>query len=200
MIRDHAAVDDPNHALAVGIIEQVDRMAELIRRRVERSRQNKHTVARQPVGEVVRRAGHLLEPILDDRQLDLSFEEEPNVVAFFDAEALLQVLTNLILISGRTSEPGTRIDVRLSRIVADSSVPPQVEPGRFALLRVINPGPDPDPTLAIELASRDEGLGLSYRLCEDIVEGLGGFIDFESAPGHGTTFSVFLPKTAANKV
>ncbi|HSC86617.1 MAG TPA: HAMP domain-containing sensor histidine kinase [Polyangiaceae bacterium] len=177
------------------ILQQVERMSSLIRRRVGRHRPVR---VRQPVAEVVYQAELLLEPILTDRGVELSFVSEPEIVAYFDTERLLQVVTSLILTSVRTSQPRSRVEMSLTRIVAQDSVPPQVEPGRFALLRITNPDPEPDPSLLKELGSVDEGLGLSYRLCEDIVQSLGGFIEFQSAAGDGTSFSVFLPKTVAN--
>lgn len=195
MILEAVSADSPAHGQAKSIIEQAARMTQIIQRRVGRSHKNAPVRTQQPVADVVHRAETLLEPILNDRGVRLRFVEEPDVRAFFDAERLLQVMSNLILTSCRTSAPGSEILIRLSRITTGEQAAAKAEPGRYACLRVINPSPDPDPTLAAELASRDEGVGLSYGLCEDIIASLGGFVEFESVPGHGTTFSVFLPKT-----
>ena len=45
-------------------------------------------------------------------------------------------------------------------------------------------------------ASGGTGLGLS--IVKHAVQSLGGRIDLDSVPGHGTTISVTLPKPAAN--
>ena len=38
-----------------------------------------------------------------------------------------------------------------------------------------------------------EGTGLGLAICYTILEKLGGRIDVQSEPGHGTTFNIFLP-------
>ena len=38
-----------------------------------------------------------------------------------------------------------------------------------------------------------EGTGLGLAICFTILEKLGGRIDVQSEPGHGTTFNIFLP-------
>jgi two-component system NtrC family sensor kinase len=43
-----------------------------------------------------------------------------------------------------------------------------------------------------------EGTGLGLATCDGIVSRLGGRIDVKTAPGQGTTMSVFIPVAAAH--
>ena len=38
-----------------------------------------------------------------------------------------------------------------------------------------------------------EGTGLGLYVCHNLIQGIGGYIDVESEPGHGSTFRVVLP-------
>ena len=43
--------------------------------------------------------------------------------------------------------------------------------------------------------TKDDGLGLGLYICKQIIEDHDGTLDFESKPGQGTTFTIWLPST-----
>ena len=44
--------------------------------------------------------------------------------------------------------------------------------------------------------AREQGSGLGLPICKDLIEGLGGDLQVESTPGHGTTVRVSLPQAS----
>jgi len=98
-----------------------------------------------------------------------------------------QVLVNLLKNASQALPPaGGRIRVRVARdtehavvVVADEGcgMPPEI------LARLGEPF----------FTTKGEGTGLGLGICREIVEGHGGRIAFESAPGAGTTVTLRLP-------
>ena len=88
------------------------------------------------------------------------------------------------------------MDLREERALSHGSV----RPGRYACVRVEDDGSGMDeatlerifePGFTTKEAGRGTGLGLS--LAYAIVADLGGAIDVRSAPGEGSTFSIYIP-------
>lgn len=131
-------------------------------------------------------------PTAADHHWNIEVPDEP-VVILGDAGRLHQVVANL-LANARTHTPvGTSITLRVSR------------EGDEAVLRVHDDGPGIDPGVRDELFARfargdssrarqTGGTGLGLAIAKAIVEGHGGYITVESAPG-STTFAVRIPVT-----
>ncbi len=131
-------------------------------------------------------------PTAPEHQWAIDVPEEP-VELIGDTGRLQQVVTNL-LANARTHTPaGTNIAIEVS------------EEGSEAMLRVRDDGPGIDPAVRDELFSRfargdrsrnraTGGSGLGLSITKAIVDGHGGTIAVESAPG-ATVFTVRLPKT-----
>jgi two-component system, NtrC family, sensor kinase len=106
-----------------------------------------------------------------------------------DAYYLRQVFENLVRNAREAMEdwPGERrLRVSVSRT------------GGMAEARVSDTGPGIPPEnlhLVFDpfLSSKGKGMGLGLAICREIVEGHGGRISVESAPGTETTFTVTLP-------
>lgn len=108
------------------------------------------------------------------------------------ADALTQVLVNL-LVNAADAIPEGRPESHLVRVVAAAR-------GGEVVVEVsdtgvgIQPSALPhlfDPFFTTKAAGRGIGLGLS--LCYGLVREAGGRIEVASAPGEGSTFSVFMP-------
>lgn len=102
-----------------------------------------------------------------------------------DATRIRQILTNMVANAIRFTEGG---EIRLE---ARETVTGALE------LRVSDTGrgiaPDRLPRLFERFGLTDGGTGLGLSICRDIASRMGGRIEVQSAPGHGSVFSVILP-------
>ncbi len=119
-------------------------------------------------------------------QLDLGTLEE--AVVYSDKEQLIRLLNNLIknAIQAIPEDRKGRIDLRLSTH----------EEGY--LIRVRDNGKGIDPGLKEKIfmpnfTTKSRGMGLGLAMCKSIVETNRGKIWFESIPGSGSSFFVWLP-------
>jgi signal transduction histidine kinase len=76
--------------------------------------------------------------------------------------------------------------------------------GRFALLEVADDGSGMDPNTQRRIfdpyfTTKAKGTGLGLAIVRQVVEHAGGFIRVRSAPGAGTTFSLFFPVLEASE-
>jgi PAS domain S-box-containing protein len=150
---------------------------------------------RLDLGELVRRTVEDHRPLFTAAQLELSCQgaEQP---AWVDADPtrLGQVVGNLLANAVRFSEPGGRVEVRLSR-----------EEGGRALLAVRDQGVGFPPELGLRLFQpflqaetslhrTRGGLGLGLSLVKGLAELHGGTAQAHSdGPGRGAEFQVRLP-------
>ncbi len=118
-----------------------------------------------------------------------------------------QLLVNLA-INARDAMPGGGllvIETRNRTINArEAKAHPEVEPGDFVMLSIRDTGEGMsrdvlahifEPFFTTKPPGSGSGLGLS--ICHGVVRQAHGFISVESEPGHGTTFQIYLPRTAA---
>lgn len=112
-----------------------------------------------------------------------------------DAEKLRRVVLNLVgnaldALEGQHS-PAPRVDIEAGANLAGSEV----------WLRVRDNGPGIAPERAAEIwapfhTSKANGTGLGLSMVRKIVEGHGGTVEVDSAPGRGAAFLVTLPRQA----
>ncbi|MCA9676858.1 MAG: PAS domain S-box protein [Myxococcales bacterium] len=117
----------------------------------------------------------------------------PPVVA--DPVQIEQVLMNLVLNARDATDQGGEIKVRVG--VTDE-VPAGVPPGRWATLEVIDQGVGIDAATQARVfepffTTKREGTGLGLATVYGVVVQSGGHVAIASAPGQGTTFTVYLP-------
>ena len=124
-----------------------------------------------------------------------------------DRTQLHQVLLNLCVNARDAMPGGGTLSVRVQGMELDAACArsiPDAVPGRYVTLQVSDTGtgipPDIldrifDPFFTTKGADKGTGLGLSTVL--GIVKGHGGFVQVQSQPDEGTTFTVYLPSAAA---
>ncbi|MCL4739030.1 MAG: PAS domain S-box protein [Burkholderiaceae bacterium] len=109
-----------------------------------------------------------------------------------DRTMVEQVLLNLTRNGIQAMESATPLAARVLTIRVDRA------DARGVVFSVQDAGPGIAPEVAARLftpfyTTRADGMGLGLSLCRTVVEQHGGVLDFETAPGRGTTFRFTLP-------
>lgn len=118
-----------------------------------------------------------------------------------DPTQLEQVVVNLVGNARAAMPDGGTLTIALEDLEV-VAVPPRAHgdarPGRFVRVAVRDDGRGMDPTVRERLfepffTTREAGTGLGLATVLAIVQGHGGFLTVDSAPGAGTTVAVHLP-------
>ncbi|AMV24267.1 Blue-light-activated protein [Gemmata sp. SH-PL17] len=119
-----------------------------------------------------------------------------------DPTQITQVLMNLALNARDAMPRGGRLTVRTSDLrLDDGAVPPipGLKPGRYAVLEMTDTGSGMTDEVKGKIfepfftTKGNQGTGLGLSTVYGIVSQTGGDVGVVSAPGRGTTFSVYLP-------
>ncbi len=149
-------------------------------------------------------------PIANEKGINFTVEPAPQIALEMDQGAITQVLLNLLTNAIKYTEPGGDVRLRiydLSR--GDYTLPPHQYPPVLALPSVgiivaisdTGRGISPDDFSRIfnefdRIKTENdttEGVGLGLAVSQRLIRLHGGEIWFTSTPGHGSTFSFFLP-------
>lgn len=125
---------------------------------------------------------------------------------FGSATQINQVLLNLCTNAYQAmKEKGGRLTVRSDRIPA-AGLPEQFHPvhqGNFVVVNISDTGCGIDPEVLPHIfdaffTTKEAGTGTGLGLCvvQNILVSHGGFIQVDSTPGKGSTFSIYLPENA----
>ncbi|MBK7865126.1 MAG: response regulator [Archangiaceae bacterium] len=158
------------------------------------------------LGTVLSGVEKLLRRVIgEDVRLDLATEPELNVLA--DAGQLEQVLMNLAVNARDAMPDGGALTVRAGRAKLRAGEVGTVPAGDWVRLSVQDDGTGMDeatrlrifePFFTTKAAGKGTGLGLST--CYGIVKQSGGHIVVDSAPGAGSTFTLYLPAASTAAV
>jgi two-component system NtrC family sensor kinase len=184
------------------IIEgQAERMTQIIRQLLDFARARPSEKVTDDVAAVAERAVRLLTAFARKQGTSLSFAGDGAIAVRMDAGQIHQALANLLVNAAQAR--ASRVDVRVSRV--NLTEPPRGgRTGTFARIEVRDDGTGIGPDLLPRLFEPffttkgvGEGTGLGLAVAWGIVAEHGGFITVDSAPGHGTTFALYLPEESA---
>ncbi|MEW6509711.1 MAG: ATP-binding protein [Bacteroidota bacterium] len=122
-----------------------------------------------------------------------------------DDGQIQQALLNLFLNARDAMPNGGTLTVSTSVTIADAHTTSQfssIKPGPFVLIQVTDTGHGIERSIQNRVfepffTTKDSGTGLGLSVVYGVVQSHGGFINLESQPHRGTTFSVYLPRSIA---
>jgi two-component system OmpR family sensor kinase len=174
------------HELAAG----VNAMLRLSQSESGLSREQRQRVELGPLLETL---VEFFQPFAEERGITIEAASFAPVAVDGDGSWLRQLFSNLVDNAVKYCEPGDRIRVELRRV------------GDEVCVSVADDGPGIPVEELLEVFERFErgagqqgrpGFGLGLALAREIARAHGGRIDATSKPGHGATFSVWLPVSA----
>jgi signal transduction histidine kinase len=190
------------------VAEQADRMTALIRQLLDFARPRALTKAPINMTSLAARVGELVVTIAKKAQVNVEVPAHDDAMRVdADDGQLHQVLTNLVVNAIQATPPGGTVSIGVRAV--EHTPPPYVERAdkEWVALEVKDTGIGMDdatrqrifePFFTTKQVGDGTGLGLSVTW--GIVREHGGWIDVTTAPGKGATFTVYLPRGAAQNV
>jgi two-component system, NtrC family, sensor kinase len=182
------------------IVDQVDRIAKIIRQLLDFARRRTPDRGVQALSPVAEQTLTLLRPMAVKKQIELEIERGPEVEADVDVGQIQQALTNLVVNGIQSMSSGGRLRVKLTR---ERATPPDdlgTRTGEFARLSVIDQGagiaPEALPRVFEPFFTTKgvgEGTGLGLSVAYGIARDHGGWIAVDSELGRGSHFALYLP-------
>lgn len=119
-----------------------------------------------------------------------------------DQGQLEQVVVNLATNARDAMPHGGSLLIATTNRTIDAQAPGGPRPGDYVVLQVADGGTGMDEKVRARIfepffstKAKDRGVGLGLAMVHDIVNRAGGHISVDSAVGHGTTFTILLPRT-----
>jgi two-component system NtrC family sensor kinase len=183
------------------IVDQVDRIAKIIRQLLDFARRRVPDRGRHRLAAVAEQSLALLRPLAQKKAIVLALKDEaPGVEADIDAGQIQQALANLVLNGIQAMSDGGLLEVTLS--VERTTPPNEVGggPAVFARLAVADEGSGISPHHVSRVfepffTTKDigEGTGLGLSVSYGIARDHDGWIAVDSDPGRGSRFVLYLP-------
>jgi two-component system cell cycle sensor histidine kinase/response regulator CckA len=195
------SADDPDRADLEEVQKAGQRAATLTQQLLAFSRKQvllpKDVDLNQTVAGLQNMLGRL---IREDIALRCAVAERPAWVRI-DANQIEQVILNLVLNARDALPGGGRIDIAVDRVTVPTGAPsPPPAPGEYVRLRVSDDGVGMSAETRAHLFEPffttkefGKGTGLGLASVYGIVRQSDGFITVDSAPGSGTTFTMYFP-------
>ena len=200
--------DDPSGPLrryADNILSSANRAANLTQQLLSLSRRHTFHMQVLDLNGVVAEVERILRGLIgEDIELTIHPEGALGRVKA-DSVQIEQVLMNLVINARDAMPSGGRLSIRTANVVLDKSYARrrrEVVPGPYVMIAVSDTGQGMDAEVRSHLfepffttKEKGKGTGLGLSTAYGIVKQMGGHIDVESAPGKGSAFKIYLPRT-----
>jgi two-component system, cell cycle sensor histidine kinase and response regulator CckA len=201
-----AGLEPQNRESAAEIKRASDRAADLTRQLLAFSRRQMLTPVVLDLNEVVQSTEKMLSRLIGEN-IRVVVRTEPDLQRVkLDRAQIEQVILNLSVNARDAVEGQGTLTIETANVDLDDSYARAnlgVTPGRHVMLAVTDDGAGMDRETQARIFEpffttkrRGAGTGLGLATVRGIVQQSGGHIRVESAPGEGTTFSIYFPATS----
>jgi signal transduction histidine kinase len=189
------------------IKSEADRITRIVRQLLDFARRRPPQRTVTDLHGLVEQSAELLRPLAEKQNVQIeTARPEGAVTASVDVAQLEQVLTNVLVNAMQAMPNGglVRTGVRQAECSADAGAegaddaPPL---DRYVAITIADEGAGISPDDLEHIfepffTTKDvgEGTGLGLSIAYGIVEEHGGWIDVDSAPGEGSSFTIYLPR------
>lgn len=185
------------HGDAVLIRNEIDRLEQILKNFLKLARPSEPRLAPLTAEPVLREVCELLAPQLKRQSIELKLGSTTNTRFQADPLQLKQVLINLI--QNAADSIGQQGTVTLRAKQGDARL--EGRPTGAVIIEVEDTGSGIEPDVQERLfdpffSTKDNGTGLGLPIAVKIIDQHKGTLDFDTRPGHGTTFRVILPQSA----
>ena len=168
------------------------------------ARRGKHLNVRVDLNSVIRKVMEVLGRTVDAKiQIQDDFGAEGGALVLGDPAQIHQVILNLAFNAVEAMPDGGTLTFGTQRVRLDAAqghAHGGMAPGAYLRVTVADTGHGIPPEVRERIfepffttKERGKGTGMGLAMVYGIVKNHGGFIDLQSAPGQGTTFSLTLP-------
>jgi len=190
----------------VEIIESSARRGSSLTRQLLTFARKTETIAKPVnINEIILETLRLFERSVS-REIEVrTFLSDEAVIVNGDDGQIQQAILNLFLNARDAMPNGGTLAISTNVIIADAHTTSQfssIKPGPFVVITVSDTGSGISREIQNRVfepffTTKDHGTGLGLSVVYGVLQSHGGFINLESTPGRGTTFSVYLPRIHA---
>jgi PAS domain S-box-containing protein len=200
---ENSLTDEPSRRYAAQIIKAAQRCADLTAQLLAFARKGKYQLQPVDLHQLLAETNTLLERTIDKRITIQRHGPDGRAMVLGDATQLQQMLLNLSVNARDAMPAGGQLvfETAAAELTAAEAATLGVPCGPYWLLRVTDSGAGMLPEVQQHLfepffTTKEVGKGVGLGLASvhgTVVNHLGA-ITVRSAPGHGTTFSIYLPR------
>ncbi len=188
------------------IVDSAQKMTRIIRQLLEFARRRDPRKETSDIAAVARHGLDLLRPLAQKQSVSLVLDDRGGPYdTSVDSAQIEQALTNLIVNAIQASPGPAEVSVQVRRERRDPPADHGGETEDWIALRVQDSGPGIAPenlgrVFEPFFTTKDvgEGTGLGLSVAYGIARDHGGWIDVQSEPGKGSTFTIFVPAEASS--
>lgn len=178
------------------IIGQIDRISGIVSQMLVFARKQPPNRKRVELAQLVETVTDLLSLQMEKANIRVDSQVEPGLSLNADPDQLQQVIMNVLINATQAMVSGGHIRIRASTLCV-----PDRNSATFVRTSFTDTGPGMtkavakrifDPFFTTKEPGRGTGMGLTVS--HGIVNSHGGWIEVESKPGKGSTFTVYLPQ------